>query len=489
MRSPVRRFTALAGMMGACLSLLGCGSEEETVTLTSVLPAEVSARGGQSITLRGSGFGKGTTVQLGDEPMKDVDVVSAQEIHVTLPPLFAGSVPVSVETAAGKTAALSGGLSVLALDLAFREAPPHAFSTDPAAPVAAAALGDFDGDGDPDLVTCAAAVPCRLLRNDGRGNFIDSPESKSGPRFPDGMPDTRALAAADFDGDGALDLFLGVGAEGPGVVYRNDGAASFSDALTLNTDADPVTVAIAGDVDGDGKPDLLIANDTADSIPLRVHLNRSTRSKIAFELAEDGMIPERDWIVSAMTLADVDGDGAPDLLLSTPGAADGIGARLLLGGKTGFHEALNRLPSAVMGDVRAFAVGDVNGDGAPDIIAVGSGRDRLFLNDGSGHFFDATAGALPLDASPGTSVALVDLDRDRDLDLVIGNAGAETRLYLNDGTGRFFDHTPLLPIRSDATVWVGAADVDGDADEDILILNGGAGPSRLYLSVEPSDVD
>ena len=296
--------------------------------------------------------------------------------------------------------------------------------------------------------------------------------------------------AADFDGDGDLDLFVGVGDGGPGAVYENDGGGRFTsgglDAIPL--DGDAVTAVAAGDLDGDGRPDLVVANATADAAPLRVYRNKTAKGSIRFVSAPEGAVPERDWIVSAIALADVDGDGALDLVVATPGAADGVALRLLLNDGTGaFEEAPSGLPPGPAGAVTALAGGDVNGDGAADIVAVSTGQDRLLLNDGMGHFFDATAASMPLDASKGTSVALVDLDRDRLPDLVIGNAGAETRLYLNDGAGRFLDHTLLLPIRSDATACVGAVNVDGDADQDLVILNAAPNPARLYLSVEIPD--
>ena len=359
--------------------------------------------------------------------------------------------------------------------------------------MAGAALGDFDGDGDVDLVTCTSGASCALFDNDGRGNFTAAPKPKKGLRFPADMPATTVLVSADFDGDGDLDLVLGVGAgapDGVSLVYENDGKGQFTSAgsTALPADTDPVTAIAVGDLNGDGKPDLVVANSMADSVPFRVYLNASKGSSLRFKAAPEGTVPMADWLVTALALVDIDGDGDLDLVLATPGASDGIAIRVLLKEKDGFHEAPDRLPAGPDA-VTAFATADLDGDGSADIVAVGAGQDRLYLNDGTGHFFDATVGNLPLDASQGTSVALVDLDRDRHLDLVIGNAGAETRLYLNDGTGRFFDHTPLLPILADTTVWVGAADVDGDADQDLLILNATPGPARLYLSVEPSAHD
>lgn len=473
-------------LAGAWLS--GCGGGAADPELTEASPKRLSARGGETLTLRGSGFGEGTEVRLGGERMSTVKVVSAEKIEVTTPPLFAGPATVTIETAEGQTAKLPGGVEVLPLDLRFSEAPPHALSWDPGLGINDAALGDFDGDGDFDVIACRDTVPCRLFRNDGRGNFADAPEGKSGPRFPEQPLDTRRIVAADFDGDGALDLFLGLGSEGLGAVYRNSDTATFTDATpsVFSMPADPIAAVAAGDLDGDGRQDLVIGDTTPDTVPLRVYLNRTKGGEIAFSAAEGWILPEGDWIVTSIAPVDVDGDGALDLVLATPIASDGIQLRLLLRRGEGFEDATAQLPGGIANGINAIAAGDVNGDGAVDLVLVGVGQDRLLLNDGSGHFFDATLGSMPLDGSLGTSVALVDLDRDRHPDLVIGNVNGQNRLYLNDGTGRFLDHTPLLPIRAEPTIWVGAADVDGDADQDLLILNNAPAAPRLYLSVEPS---
>lgn len=447
------------------------------------------------MTLMGSGFTAGTTVLLGGEPVEAPELISPRELRFKAPALFAGPARLAVGGASGAVSELADSVTVLPLDLRFVEAPPLSLPTladaDAGAEVkiTCAAQGDFDHDGDLDVITCAAGAPCHLLENDGRGNFTDSPQSDGGARFPAGTPDSRALVAADFDGDGDLDLFLGVGENGPGIIEQNSGAGTFTDAGidALPADLDALSAIAVGDLDGDGSPDLVIGNSTPDSTPLRVYLNTTDGGSIQFTPALDGTIPEADWIVSAMALVDVDGDHDLDLVVATPGASDGIAVRLLMHDGDAFTEIPGGLPAgAGVGDtIAAFAVGDVNGDGAVDLVLTGTGQDRLLINDGSGHFFDATGSGMPLDASNGTSVALVDLDRDRDLDLVIGNGGGETRLYLNNGSGRFLDHTPLLPIRAESTVWVGVASVDSDADSDILVLNAAPDPSRLYLSVEP----
>jgi VCBS repeat protein/IPT/TIG domain-containing protein len=492
------RITGRCGPLGLALAasaLLSCVGDlgGDPGQVKSVFPTRISARGGDALTLLGSGFTAATTVLLEGEPGVDLELVSSGEIHFKAPPLFAGPARLTVGSSDG-AAELAGTVTVLPLDLRFIEAPPFALPVIPdggaEAKITCAEQGDFDHDGDVDLITCAAGEPCRFVENDGRGNFTEAPPSADEPRFPEGTPDSRALVAADFDGDGDLDLFLGVGTGGPGMLLQNSGAASFTDVGTdaLPADTDALSAVAVGDIDGDGTPDLVIGNSTPDSIPFRVYLNTSIvgGDTMSFALASEETIPAADWIVSAIALADVDGDKDLDIIVATPGASDGIALRLLQHDGDAFHEVPGGLPGGASIAVTAFAVGDVNGDGAVDLVLTGPGQDRLLVNDGTGHFFDATGSGMPLDASAGTSIALVDLDRDRDLDLVIGNAGAETRLYLNNGAGRFLDDTPLLPIRADETVWVGVANVDGDGDSDIVLLNAAPAPARLYLSVEPT---
>lgn len=104
----------------------------------------------------------------------------------------------------------------------------------------------------------------------------------------------------------------------------------------------------------------------------------------------------------------------------------------------------SRLPVGTH-ETRSLALGDVDGDatstwssGTP---ATTSGGRACCTNDGTGKFMDATSSRLPVGRFDSTALALGDVDGDGDLDLILGNRGQPSRLYLNNGTGTFTDAT------------------------------------------------
>lgn len=124
--------------------------------------------------------------------------------------------------------------------------------------------------------------------------------------------------------------------------------------------------------------------------------------------------------------------------------------------------------------VGGLAIGDVTGDGLPDVYCVsGPGRDRLFVQQEPLIFQDVTdeAGLENDESFWGTGVAMVDIDNDGDLDIYVCRYDAPNALFINDGQGRFQEKAAAygLDVRA-ASLMPAFCDYDGDGDLDLYIL-------------------
>ena len=240
------------------------------------------------------------------------------------------------------------------------------------------------------------------------------------------------------------------------------------------------------DVDGDGWVDLLFANgggysEPAEAEPNRVCLNRGPEQ--SFEEATERTFGPRPDYARVIKVRDVSGDGIADILVGTTFQTQ---SRLYLGlGEGAFREVTSsHLPQqpASIGDLE---LGDADGDGDLDVVladwGAGShmtnlgGRTRLWLNDGEGRFVDATLARMP-ETLVGFSwdLEFLDFDNDFDLDIVVSCKRCYGgSLFVNDGAGNFTENLVGLPRHSNNYEYE-PMDIDGDGFLDLVTINDGA---------------
>lgn len=381
-----------------------------------------------------------------------------------------------------------------------------------------AAWFDYDRDGDLDLYMTNRVGANHLWRNDGGGVFVDVAAALG---VADASHDGAGVAAADFDNDGDLDLYLANGDQD--VFYKNQlsetGVATFTDVTATAfpgiSTLQRGTSASWGDYDRDGFLDLYVANHeaipgTGSGTQDRLFHNNGngTFADVSYLLLGgdangDGFDDNLggDGFIASWT--DYDGDGDLDIFLINDCPFGPIGTKLFRndGGSDPFAWNFAEVSATVgVADCRngmGMAVGDYDRDGWFDYFYTNI-RRPLLLHNGGATFADVTAAAgLADDVVPETGKKRVtwgtiffDYDLDGFLDLCVsaGTLGASSTtdpqpnlLYHNDGNGTSFTDVSTGSGFDESgrgrTVVMG--DYDGDGDPDLFLVNYGE-PVHLY---------
>jgi len=364
----------------------------------------------------------------------------------------------------------------------------------------ALSAADLNGDGIPDLIVGCLECPAGDHDYPGVSIFLgigDGSFSLAGTYLGSGVgPPT----AADFNGDGKMDLAMGN--FNAFEILLGIGQGAFQHVANYSTLRSPQALA-AGDFDGDGKDDLaisagntiqvLLANGQTHSygIPFDVSsvvvadFNGDGKLDLAAGFAillgnGDGTfrLAASYGYASAMTVGDFNGDGIPDLAGFGPGGKYIV---VRLGNGDGTFRAPKFYTAASVLDM---ASGDFNRDGHVDLAVVAgpSGPQKttsvsLLLGNGDGSFHAGTV--IPFGSAELTSLAVADLNHDNILDLVVpvwnnsaDDAGSATVL-LGNGDGTF--QTGVSYTVGGAATVAAVADFNADGIPDVAVADGGAG--------------
>jgi hypothetical protein len=286
--------------------------------------------------------------------------------------------------------------------------------------------------------------------------FVAPADASSGGTLP------QRLAVADFNGDGAADVASAN--QGPIPLFGSsigvalgDGDGGLSAPVTTDLPGSAGACSIAaGNFDKTGATDAAVLSCTTGG-PGPIY---------ALTADGDGSFTVVQTLANAsngqVASGDFNRDGTDDLAFSQRGAAQ---VRIYIGKGDGTFKAPATMSTTW--DSYDLAVGDVDGNGAPDLVGAAGGPIWTMLNDGAGHF-----GAQIFDSSQalsGLELTLGRFDTDANLDVAAVDAsGGHVFVGLGQGNGHFTPGTPIGPLALQVT-WIDAGDMTGDGKTDLIV--------------------
>jgi len=355
-------------------------------------------------------------------------------------------------------------------------------------------LGDYDGDGRPDIyvVNCdadPAASANRLWHNEGGGRFADVTDAA-------GVGDRGLGLAAvfgDYDNDGRLDLYV-VNC-GPNVLYRNKGDGTFEDVSAAAHANEPRFGRAAAfvDYDHDNDLDLFVVNDfdlaeppTAERFSLPADFAGETNALLrnngngtfSDQTDEAGLLVELAQ-ARGVLCADFDGDTDIDLFYVNAN----VPARLFLNARLGRFQPGGSFTPSIPGGAVAVAEGDFNRDSYSDLVVAVGKTVLLYTNDGHAGFRGRPIELPAALAATGVGpIGVFDYNNDGWSDLLLAGAdGRALGLLAGTGPGEFRDvsaATGLAEFRAEIAAFA-TGDMDADGDEDIVLQTRDRGPVLL----------
>ncbi len=356
------------------------------------------------------------------------------------------------------------------------------------------AVGDVNGDGKPDLVIandCASSNNCAngsvgVLLGNGDGTF------QAAVSFNTGGFHASSVAVVDVNGDGLADIIVGECAsssscDGTAAVLISNGNGTFQTAVPYFAGGYTASAVSVADVNGDGRPDLIVANqcanvDDCSNGVIGVLLGNGNGTFVAATTWNSG-----GQYADSLGVADINGDGKLDVVVAHECSSAGICSNgvlgVLFGNGDGTFQAATAYSTGGQFSYSVF-VADVNGDGKPDLLAtnrcpstgcLGDGSASVLLNKGNGTF--RTAVAYDSGGPSPDSIAAADVNGDGKPDLIVANncdgltcTNGAVSVLQGNGDGTFQAATAYQSGGYAASSLV-AKDVNGDGKADLVVAN------------------
>lgn len=348
-----------------------------------------------------------------------------------------------------------------------------------------AVISDLDGDGKSEIIVAnGSAGTISVLRNISAPGNILTTSFEAKVDYITGNFTDYAIAS-DVDGDSKPDLvFVYSGRIG---IMRNTAstggfnASSFATKIDITPLFGGTSFVATGDLDGDGKPELVSANAVN---TISVVRNTSTPGTISFATKVDFPSPST---ASSIAIGDVDGDGKLDIIVTNAAGGTNTVSVFRNTSTTGVINGTSfaaKVDFAVGPTPRSVAFGDIDGDGKPDMVVANSDATNTTIsvlrNTSTSGVINASSFAAKVDFTTGLgprSVAIDDVNGDGKLDVVVANFNAKSMsVFNNTATSGSINASSLAGkvdfVTGNGPVSIVVGDLNGDGVAESIIGNG-----------------
>jgi hypothetical protein len=427
------------------------------------------------LSVSGTGFIPGATIALNGIPLQTT-FVDNEHLSATVPATGVAKAATAAVTVVNPA---PGGGSSNVVD--FPIAAPEttvSFTSAPNNPVQAndpfgMTVADFNEDGKPDLAV-ATNVRVAVLLGNGDGTFINasgSPVPIPSPPYDDfASPHLGPIVAADFDHSGHQGFAVAIIQNAAAAILLGDGNGTFipSSASFANAKDPTISALAAADFNADGDVDLAIANQIYGSGFVFLGYGAG-----AFTVA--GSITTTGFPM-AIAVGDFNRDGKLDAIVASEGGSPtsgtgGAGVAVSLGNGDGTFTSANDSPIPFAQHLSAIATADFNRDGKLDVAVTASSTNIVYILLGNGDGTFGTSTSITVGTAPGAIVA-EDFNADGKLDLAVANFQDNTvTLLLGNGDGTFIEASASPYPVGNGPYQIVAADFNGDGKLDLAVAN------------------